>query len=59
MITTQKSYPKGKKTSFDRDVAMYLSIGYQRKTGRRVPKGTKHKLRLIYDIHYIIELYHV
>ncbi len=57
MITTQKSFTDRKQ--LDKHMAMYESIGYKHKTGNRVPNGTKHKLRLVYDHCFIYELYHL
>lgn len=57
MITTQKSFAD--RRQFDKHMAMYESIGYKHKTGKRVPSGTKHKLRLVYDHCFIYELYHL
>lgn len=57
MITTQKSFSDRKQ--FDKHIAMYESIGYQRKTRKRVPNGTKHKLRLIYNSWFVYVLYHL
>lgn len=55
MITTQHSYSSPEQLR--RYLDLYESIGYKRLKGRRVPNGTKHKLRLIHDHrHYI--LYH-
>lgn len=53
--TTQHSYQSREQLS--RYIALYLSIGYKRLKGRRVPVGTKHKLRLIHD-HVWTILYH-
>lgn len=57
MITTQKSFTDRKQ--FDKHMAMYESIGYKHKTGKRVPNGTKHKLLLIYNCRFIYEMYHL
>lgn len=57
MITTQKSFTDRKQ--FDKHMAMYESIGYKHKTGKRVPNGTKHKLLLIYNCFFIYEMYHL
>lgn len=55
IITTQHSYAS--REQLDKYIALYESIGYKRLKGRRVPVGTKHKLRLIHD-HVWIILYH-
>lgn len=55
IITTQHSY--GSREQLEKYITLYKSIGYKSLKGGRVPRGTKHKLRLIHDhFHYI--LYH-
>lgn len=56
MMTTQISFPTRER--LDKHLAVYLSIGYQRLTGRRCPNGTKHKILLrhnglIYPIYHL------
>lgn len=55
LLTTQHSYTS--QEQFDKYLAMYESIGYKRLNGGRVPKGTKHKLRLRYGC-FQTTLYH-
>ena len=55
ILTTQHSYQSWEQLK--RHEAVYLSIGYERLKGRRVPVGTKHKLLLGHDNMWVT-LYH-
>lgn len=55
ILTTQHSYQSWEQLK--RHEAVYLSIGYERLKGRRVPNGTKHKLILRHNIR-VYTLYH-
>lgn len=57
MITNQKSFAD--RNQLDKYIRLYESIGYKHKKGRRVPNGTKHKIKLIYDCCFICEMYHL
>lgn len=47
IITTRHSYQS--REQLNRYIDLYLSIGYERLKGFRVPTGTKHKLLLNYN----------